>query len=99
MTLCVSKARVSIRNALCEDCRATTKKSLALTADDNVFRLELEEPIVDAIHGDVGNLRGWAIADSGIEKVEIWLDDVYAFDVPHGGKRGDVSFAFPEIQN
>lgn len=69
------------------------------TADDNVFRLELEEPIVDAIHGGVGNLRGWAIADSGIEKVEIWLDDVYAFDVPYGGKRGDVSFAFSEVQD
>ena len=36
------------------------------------FRVVLEEPVAGEIHAGVGNLRGWAIASDGIEKVEIW---------------------------
>ena len=60
-------------------------------------RVQLEEPVEGEIHTGVGNLRGWAVADLGIEKVEIWIDDEYAFDVPYGGSRGDVGSAFPDI--
>ena len=39
---------------------------------EGVFRLMLEEPINGEIHGGVGNLRGWAVASEGIDKVEIF---------------------------
>ena len=59
----------------------------------------LEEPINGEIHGGVGNLRGWAVASEGIEKVEIFIDGEYAFDAPYGGARGDVGGAFPEVDD
>ncbi len=59
----------------------------------------LEEPINGEIHGGVGNLRGWAVASEGIDKVEIFIDGEYAFDAPYGGARGDVGGAFPEVPN
>ncbi|MDB2642970.1 hypothetical protein N9Y37_00835 [Luminiphilus sp.] len=66
---------------------------------EDVFRLMLEEPINGEIHGGVGNLRGWAVASEGIDKVEIFIDGEYAFDAPYGGSRGDVGGAFPEVIN
>ena len=54
----------------------------------------LEEPVAGEIHGGVGNLRGWAVATDGIDKIEIMIDGVYAFDAPYGGARGDVGGAF-----
>ncbi len=68
-----------------------------LNETTGTFRVVLEEPVSDEIHGGVGNLRGWAIASDGIEKVEIWTDGVYSFDVPHGGARGDVASAFSDV--
>ena len=61
------------------------------------LRIALEEPVEGEIHTGVGNLRGWAVGDAGIDKVEMWIDDVYAFDVPYGGPRGDVGNVFPDI--
>lgn len=61
------------------------------------IRVQLEEPVEREIHTGIGNLRGWAVADSGIDRVEIWIDDEYAFDVPYGGARGDVGNAFSNI--
>lgn len=45
--------------------------SVGVKAED-VFWLMLEEPINGEIHGGVGNLRGWAVASEGIDKVEIF---------------------------
>jgi hypothetical protein len=59
----------------------------------------LEEPVAGEIHGGVGNLRGWAVATDGIDKIEIMIDGEYAFDAPYGGARGDVGGAFPEVAN
>ena len=61
------------------------------------LRIALEEPVIDSVYSGIGNLRGWAIASDGIEKVEVWIDGAYAFDTPYGGARGDVGNAFPEI--
>ena len=61
------------------------------------MRIALEEPVIDSVYSGIGNLRGWAIASDGIEKVEVWIDGAYAFDTPYGGARGDVGNAFPEI--
>ena len=97
-------------NPLPEDCwgnsRADDWFSLATSndgavneSDDTVFRLALEEPVDGEIHSGVGNLRGWAVASSGITKVEILVDGVYAFDAPYGASRGDVGGAFPDVED
>ena len=57
----------------------------------------LEEPGAGAVYSGIGNLRGWSVATAGIERIEIWIDGVYAFDAPYGGTRGDVGNIFPEI--
>jgi len=69
----------------------------ATTSADSTLRVVLEEPVAGETHGGVGNLRGWAVASEGIEKVEIWIDGAYAFDAPYGGARADVGAAFPDV--
>ena len=71
----------------------------ATAAADSTLRVVLEEPVAGETHGGVGNLRGWAVATEGIEKVEIWIDGAYAFDAPYGGARGDVGAAFPDVND
>ena len=73
--------------------------SISPVAADSTFRLSLEEPVVGEIHEGVGNLRGWAVAAEGIEKIEIWIDGAYAFDAPYGGNRDDVRAAFPDVND
>ncbi len=88
-----------------EDCwdsrREEDWRSLATpddnAASDSVFRLSLEEPIDGQTHTGVSNLRGWAVASSGITKIEILVDGAYVYDAPYGGSRPDVGGAFPDI--
>ena len=68
-------------------------------APDSVFRVALEEPIDGQVHTGVGNLRGWAVASSGITKVEILVDGAYVYDAPYGGSRPDVGGAFPDVDS
>ena len=68
-------------------------------SDDTVLRLTLEEPIDGQVHTGVGNLRGWAVASSGITKVEILVDGAYVYDAPYGGSRPDVGGAFPDVDS
>ena len=92
---------------LSEDCWGSRRDGdwLSLTttddagAEDALFRLSLEEPVDGEVHSGVGNLRGWAVASSGIERVEILIDGVYEFDAPYGASRGDVGKAFPDVEN
>ena len=73
--------------------------SAAVTAEAlSVFRMALEEPLNGEIHMGIGNLRGWAVASSGITKVEVLVDGAYVYDAPYGGQRGDVGGAFSEIE-
>ena len=59
--------------------------------------LTLGEPINGEIHSGIGNLRGWAIAENGIDRVEIFIDGTYMYDAPYGGLRVDVEAAFPNV--
>ena len=66
-------------------------------ATPSVFRVALEEPVQGQTHTGVGNLRGWALASAGIERVDIAIDGVVEFSAPYGGVRLDVGGAFPDI--
>jgi hypothetical protein len=59
--------------------------------------LNLEEPKADATYTGISNLRGWAVAESGVAAIEIDIDGVYAFDVPMGGTRADVASTYPDF--
>jgi hypothetical protein len=61
--------------------------------------VSLEEPINGLVHGGIGNLRGWAVSSDGIDRVEVWIDNAFAFEAPYGGSRTDVGAQFPDISN
>ena len=69
--------------------------SLAIRAETII--LNLEEPKAAGTYTGISNLRGWAVAESGVAAIEIDIDGVYAFDVPMGGTRGDVARAYPDF--
>lgn len=79
-----------------DDCLIEPRFEAALTPGDT-FKLFLEEPMGASVYSGVGNLRGWAVATVGVEKIEVWIDGEYKFDVPYGGSRADVGDAYPEV--
>ena len=87
----------TVQNAY-DDCRATAQFAPIATSD-NVFRVTLEEPVPGNTYTGIRNLRGWAVASSGIDKIEVFIDGVYQFDTPYGGIRTDVGNIFPEVNN
>lgn len=71
----------------------------AISAVDETIRVSLEEPVSATPHSGVSNLRGWAIDKSGIDRIELFIDDKYVADIPYGGIRTDVGDAYPDYQN
>ena len=61
------------------------------------FSVNLEEPVNSGIASGISNVRGWAVSSQGIQKVELFVDGQYAFEIPYGGQRLDVEAVFPEI--
>ena len=80
------------------DCLLEPLFELELVGGDT-FRLSREEPVAGSVYSGVGNLRGWSVATVGIDRIEVWMDGVYAFDAPYGGLRNDVSSVYPDIDN
>ena len=66
-------------------------------SSDEVFRVSLEEPVDGQIHMGVGNLRGWAVSNEDIARIEILIDGIPRPDAPYGGNRTDVGNVFPDI--
>ena len=63
------------------------------------LRVAIEEPIAGGMHSGIGMIRGWAVSSDAIERVEVFIDGEYRYDIPHGGKRRDVGNVFEEIPN
>ena len=59
--------------------------------------VNLEEPNTHGFYTGISNLRGWAVAESGIAAIEIDVDGTYLFNVPMGGARGDVAKVYPDF--
>ena len=76
---------------------ASAESNAVTPTAPSVFRVALEEPVQGNTHTGVGNLRGWALASDGIDRVDISIDGVFAFSAPYGGVRQDVGGAFPDI--
>ncbi len=58
-------------------------------------RLNFEAPENGSSYSGVSNLRGYALSSAGIARVELYIDDTYATDIPYGAARADVGNAFP----
>lgn len=63
------------------------------------LRFSIEGPVEGGVHSGVGLIRGWAVSSNKIERIEVFVDDEYRFDIPYGGRRGDVGNLFPEIDD
>ena len=61
------------------------------------LRASLNEPVNGGIHSGVGMIRGWALSGEGVERIEVYVDGEYAFDVPYGDPRPDIGEAYPDI--
>jgi hypothetical protein len=61
------------------------------------LRFSIEEPVERKVHSGIGLIRGWAVSTDQIERVEVFINDQYRFDIPHGGKRTDVGNLFKQI--
>ena len=50
------------------------------------------------LYSGVGMIRGWALSEEGVERIEVYIDGQYAFDVPYGDPRADTwAKRFPNI--
>jgi len=63
------------------------------------LKVVIEEPSLGGIHSGIGMVRGWAVSSNPVERVEVFIDQEYQFDIPHGGFRPDVGNIFEEIEN
>ncbi len=63
------------------------------------IRITLEEPVSNARYASISNLRGWAVAENSISKLELYVDGNFVSDIPYGGLRTDVGSAFPNYPN
>lgn len=61
--------------------------------------LTLEEPASQSTASGVSNIRGWAVAPSGIDRLELLINGAPTAEIPYGGARGDVGDAFSNIAN
>ena len=57
----------------------------------------LEEPAFESIQSGIGAIRGWAVSSEGIQKIEVSIDDIYMFEVPHGGPHNNAEQRFPDL--
>jgi hypothetical protein len=68
-------------------------------AEDTEISITLERPAQDGVAAGISTLHGWAIAQEGIDRVELFVNGVYSQDVPYGGLRADVGSSFPTYPN
>lgn len=61
--------------------------------------LQVEEPGNGSVYSGVGNIRGWAVAPQGIQRIELAIDGVSRTNIPSGGLRTDVGDAYPTYPN
>jgi len=61
--------------------------------------LNIEEPAGGVVQSGVSNLRGWALAKDGVDRVELHIDGKYIADIPYGGERLDVGDAYSDYQD
>ncbi len=64
-----------------------------------LFECRLRLPANGQVYSGIGNFQGWAVAQEGIARVDLYVDDVFFQSAPYGGLRGDVGSVFPDVPN
>ncbi|WP_304443089.1 Ig-like domain-containing protein, partial [uncultured Clostridium sp.] len=60
------------------------------------FRSTLDEPVADKkVTSDKLKIRGWALANSGVKEVRVYVDGKDLGTVPYGTSRSDVNKVYP----
>ena len=90
--------RAALKRIVCNALLLITFVLAAQALAESVI-VNLEEPRDASLYTGISNLRGWAVAESGIAAIEIDIDGIYEFNVPMGGARGDVANAYPDFPN
>lgn len=82
----------------------TPRRSGVKAIDQTEFRFELDSPqvvagkVVEPVTGRL-TIEGWVVAHSGVESVEVYLDDQRLGQAHYGLVRQDVGAAFPNWDN
>lgn len=88
---------LGIRTLFCLTLLAPVASWAAL---DSSIALSLEEPVKGSDQGGtVANIRGWAVAPNGIDRVDLYVDGDFLQSVPYGGKRADVGSKYPSYKD
>lgn len=74
--------------------KAINQQTLPVDPDEYII-LNIEEPTSSSRYSGVANVRGWAVAPTGISRIQQFIDGVYRTDIPSGGRRSDVGNAYP----
>lgn len=77
------------------DAAGAVSAAQQLLPPPNEMILNLEEPVSGGTASGVANLRGWAVSQHAVQRVDLYVDGTLAFAVPYGGSRGDVEAAYP----
>lgn len=67
----------------------------AVAVAGNDIVMALEEPVNGNTYSGVANVRGWAVAPQGLQKIELYIDNTFQTNIPLGGRRVDVGSAYP----
>ena len=46
-------------------------------------------------YSGIANIRGWAVAPQGLQRIELYFDGALQGNIPLGGRRADVGDAYP----
>jgi hypothetical protein len=68
---------------------------ISVGAGAGTIHMDVEAPSDGQPFTGVGNLRGWAVSSSGIDRVELYIDGAYRTPIPMGGSRNDVAKVYP----
>ena len=74
------------------------KRNIIIKGEESTlpFRYSLDEPVTnEKISSNTLKIRGWALADSGIKEVRVYVDGTDLGTVPYGTSRPDVNRAYP----
>lgn len=63
------------------------------------LRMSIETPADGQVYSGIGTFQGWAVAQEGIDRVDLYVDGAFFQSAPYGGSRGDVGNVFPDVPN
>ena len=65
----------------------------------DAMQMRLDEPVNGGSHSGVGMIRGWVVSEEPIDRIEVYVDGEYSFDIPYGDPRADIAAKFPDNEN